>query len=102
MLSRILKTSEDFSKKVAVFNHSMNAKLEALRNKITKAHQIADGVSLYSYEINYILSMQYLDSFRFEYRYQVKKTVLTMRVFVRISLSSWSLVQELQLYCLML
>jgi len=45
MLSRIVKTSEDFTKKVAAWNHSMNAKLDALRNKITKAHQIADGVS---------------------------------------------------------
>lgn len=45
MLSRIVKTSEDFSKKVAAWNQSMNAKLDALRNKITKAHQIADGVS---------------------------------------------------------
>jgi len=102
MLSRIVKTSEDFSKKVAAWNHSMNAKLEALRNKITKAHQIADGVSWYSYEFSYILSMQYLYSFRFEYQYLVKKIVLIMHVFVHISQSSWSLVQELQLYCLML
>ncbi|XP_025195973.1 laminin subunit alpha-1 [Melanaphis sacchari] len=46
MLSRIVKTSEDFSKKVAAWNHSMNVKLDALRNKITKAHQIADGIRI--------------------------------------------------------
>lgn len=46
MVGKIYKTSEDFSHKVASWNNSMIDKLETLRNKITKAHQIADGVSL--------------------------------------------------------
>jgi len=45
MLGKIYKTSNDLSKKVAAWNSSMIEKLENLRNKITKAHQIADGVS---------------------------------------------------------
>lgn len=45
MLGKVVKSSEDFSKKITAWNHSMIGKLESLRNKITKAHQIADGVS---------------------------------------------------------
>lgn len=45
MLSKISKISEDFSQKVAAWNNSMIDKLDALRNKITKARQIADGVN---------------------------------------------------------
>lgn len=45
MVNKIVKTSEDFSKKIAAWNDTMIDNLEALRNKITKAHQIADGVN---------------------------------------------------------
>lgn len=51
MLGKIVKTTEDFSKKVTAWNHSMIDKMEALRNKITKAHQIADGVYLCEYDL---------------------------------------------------
>ncbi|VVC37186.1 Hypothetical protein CINCED_3A012310 [Cinara cedri] len=46
MLGKVIKSSEDFSKKVTAWNHSMINKLESLRNKITKAHQIADGIRI--------------------------------------------------------
>lgn len=103
MLSKIVKTSEDFSKKVAAWNNSMIDKLEALRTKITKAHQIADGVILFLLCSN--LECQYLwGSFvsRFVYRYLVKKTVRTMPVFVRINQSSWNPALETQSFCHML
>lgn len=45
MVNKIAKSSEDFSKKMATWNNSMISKLDALRNKIAKAHQIADGVN---------------------------------------------------------
>lgn len=45
MLDRVVKSSEDFGKKIATWNNSMADELEILRNKITKARQIADGVS---------------------------------------------------------
>lgn len=45
MVSKISKISEDFSKKIAAWNHSMIDKLDGLRDKIIKARQIADGVS---------------------------------------------------------
>lgn len=54
MLSKIAKTSDDFSKKVAAWNSSMIDKIEALRNKITKAHQIADGVILFMFCPNFL------------------------------------------------
>jgi len=44
MVDKVFKTSEEFSKKIVSWNDSIVNKMEALRNKITKAHQIADGV----------------------------------------------------------
>jgi len=63
MLGKVVKTTEDFSKKVAAWNHSMIDKIEALRNKITKAHQIADGVRLCEHNLNrvYIIPFYFSD-----------------------------------------
>lgn len=46
MANKIIKSSNDFSKKMTAWNNSMIDKLETLRNKIIKAHQIAAGVNV--------------------------------------------------------
>lgn len=59
MLDKAVKSSEDFNNKFTAWNHSMIDKLESLRDKITAAHQIADGVNFYIFiQIRFLVQMQ--------------------------------------------
>ncbi|XP_050425592.1 laminin subunit alpha-1 isoform X2 [Adelges cooleyi] len=46
VLDKVVKSTEEFGKKLASWNDTIAGKLEALRNKITEAHQIADGIRI--------------------------------------------------------
>lgn len=73
-------------------------KMGALRNKITKARQIADGVRLRERRLNCVSIIRFLYS-RSGYRYRAKRTTRTTRVFVRINRNFWNPAREPRSCC---
>lgn len=45
MVDKVLEKTKEIGKKISSWNNTMIEKMRSLRDKITKARQIADGVS---------------------------------------------------------